>query len=248
MLAIPLLVGLAASGRPVVSSVLILPAMVLLFLSRYAALPAATRLAKGRNVPEGYVAKRFVWSAIYLSGSALFLLGGVATASPGARRATVLMAVVTGILGTVHAGLALVGRDRTLGGELIGLSGLASSAALVMAAAGHPLDATTGAVAALCLGYFVTSVAYVRAYRTRARGARAAVVACVAVHLGVLIALAALWRGGWLSPLGLVAFVPVAMRTTWGLWRPPRNVRVVGWTEMGVAMSFVVLAALAVAI
>jgi hypothetical protein len=247
MLAIPLLVGLAASGRPVPSSLLILPAMLLLFLARYAALPAATRLAKGRNLPEGYVARRFLWSAIYLAGSGALLLAAVTTAAPSARGATVLMAVVTGVLGTIHAALALVALDRTLWGELIGLTGLASSAALVMAAAGRPLDGRAWSVAALCLGYFVTSVAYVRTYRTRDRGRKHAPVACVVVHVVVLAAWAVLWREGWMPGLAIVAFVPVAMRTAWGLWRPPANVRAVGWTEMGVATSFLVVAAVAVA-
>ena len=247
MLAIPLLVGLAASGRPASSSLLILPATLLLFLARYAALPAATRLAKGRNVPEGYVARRFVWSAVYLAGSAVFLLAAVTTAAPAARWATVLMAVVTGVLGTVHAALALVSRDRTLWCELIGLTGLACSATLVMAAAGRPLDGKAWAVTGLCLGYFVTSVAYVRTYRTRDRGKTDAAAACIAVHVLVLAGWIALWQQGWLPGLGLVAFVPVAMRTAWGLWRPPANVRAVGWTEMVVATGFLVLAALAVA-
>jgi len=247
MLAIPLLVGLAASGRPIPSSLLILPAMLLLFLARYAGLPAATRLAKGRNLPEGYVARRFLWSAVYLAGSGALLWTAVTNAAPSARGATVLMAVVTGVLGTVHAALALVSLDRTLWGELIGLTGLASSAALVMAAAGRPLDGRAWSVAGLCLGYFVTSVAYVRTYRSRDRGTKSAPVVCIAVHLAVLAGWVVLWREGWLPALGMVAFVPVAVRTAWGLWRPPPNVRAVGWTEMGVATSFLLLAALAVA-
>jgi hypothetical protein len=247
MLAIPLLVGLAASGRPVLSSLLILPATLLLFMARYAALPAATRLARGRNLPEGYLARRFLWSAIYLAGSGALLLAAVATATPSARGATLLVAVVTGVLGTTHAALALLSLDRTLWGELIGLTGLACSAALVMAAAGHPLDGRAWAVVGLCLGYFVTSVAYVRTYRARDRGERRAPLACIVVHVLVLAGWVALWRQGWLPAPGLVAFVPVAMRTAVGLWRPPANVRAVGWTEMGVATSFLVLAAVAVA-
>lgn len=245
MLAIPLLVGLAASGRPVVSAFLILPAMLLLFLARYAALPAATRLAKGRSLPEGYVARRFLWSLVYLAGSGALLFAAVTTATPSAREATVLMAVVTGLLGTVHAALALISLDRTLWGEMIGLTGLACSAVLVMAAAGRPLDGRTWSVAALCLGYFVTSVAYVRTYRTRNEAKTKAAALCIAVHVAVLVGLALLWREGWLPGLGLVAFVPVVLRTAWGLWHPPTNVRKVGWTEMGVATSLLLLATLA---
>jgi hypothetical protein len=188
-----------------------------------------------------------MWSAVYLAGSAAFLLAAVTTAVPSARWAPVLMAVVTGVLGTVHAALALVSRDRTLWGELIGLTGLACSATLVMAAAGRPLGGKAWAVTGLCLGYFVTSVAYVRTYRARDRGKGSAPLACIAVHVLVLAGWVALWKQGWLPALGLVAFVPVAMRTAWGLWRPPANVRAVGWTEMVVATSFLVLAALAVA-
>jgi hypothetical protein len=181
MLAIPLLVGLSASGRPVVSAVLILPAMLLLFLARYAALP-------------------------------------------------------------------LVGLDRALWGEMIGLTGLACSAALVMAAAGQPLDGRTWSTTALCLGYFVTSVASVRTYRASADAKTNAAILCVAAHVAVLAGLAVLWREGWLPGLAMLAFVPVVMRTAWGLWRPPLNVRKMGWTEMGVASSLLLVATLAYAI
>src|SRR5262245_28006825 len=140
MLTIPLVVGSVASAPPTSASLSIVPAMVLLFLSRYAALPAATRLVKGRNVPEGYFARRFLWSGIYLAASGAFLLAAVATTSLASRATTLAMAMVTGVLGSAHAALALVARDRTLWGEIIGLAGVACSAPLVMCAAGRELD------------------------------------------------------------------------------------------------------------
>jgi len=247
MLAIPLVVGSVAAGRPTTASVSIVPAVALLFLARFAALPAATRLASGRNVPEGYFVRRFLWSGIYLAASAILLLVAVTADSPSSRGATVATAMVTGVLGTTHAALALVARDRTVWGELIGLAGLACSAPLVISAAGRPMDGRALSAGILCLGYFVSSLAYVRAYRNRAArsGGSAALLACVGVHVLVVASATALWAKGWLPAGGAWVHAPVVFRTVWGLARPPATLRAVGWTEMAVASAFLVLASLA---
>jgi len=247
MLAIPLVVGSVAAGRPTMASVSIVPAVVLLFLARFAALPAATRLASGRNVPEGYFARRFLWSGIYLAASGALLLVAVTTTSPASRGATVATAMMTGVLGTIHAALALVALDRTVWGELIGLTGLACSAPLVISTAGRPMDGRAWSAGILCLGYFVSSLAYVRAYRRRTgrSGERDVLLACVGVHVLVVASAAALWARGWLPAGGAWVHAPVVIRTAWGLARPPASLRAVGWTEMAVASAFLVLASLA---
>ena len=248
MLAMPLVIGSVAAGRPSLASILIPPAMVLLFLARYAALPTATRLIKGRHLPHGHARRRFAWSAIYLAASASLLSTAVFLAAPSWRAPLVTLSAVTGLLGGTQAVLALLSLDRSLWGESIGLAGLACSAPLVMAAAGHPADGPAWTVAALCFGYFSSSLAYVRTYRARKDGAGlTAVAACVAVHLGVLTAMIVLWWKGWLPTGGLLAWAPVLARTAWGLLRPPASLRGVGWTEMGVAMVFLSIAVVAYA-
>lgn len=249
MLVIALVVGSVAAGPPTMASLAIVPAMALLFLSRYAALPAATRLAKGRNVPEGYLARRFQWSGFYLASSGTFLLAAVAATVPSSRASTVATAMVTGVLGSTHAGLALVGRDRTVWGEIIGLTGLACSAPLVMCAAGRPLDGRAWSAGALCLGYFVSSLAYVRAYRRRSAGAggRAAVLECLGVHAVVLASVIGLEAEGWLPAGASWVYAPVVFRTAWGLARPAPSLRAVGSNEVVVASAFLLLAVVAFA-
>ena len=54
-----------------------------------------------------------------------------------------------------------------------------------------------------------------------------------------------LWPVGALGLL--VAFAPVAIRTAWGLARPPRTLRTLGLRELWVALAFTLAAILIVA-
>lgn len=176
------------------------------------------------------------------------LSAAVVLAAPAWRGPVVTLAAVTGILGGIQAGLALLSLDRAVWGESIGLAGLACSAPLVMAAAGQPLDGRAWSVAALCFSYFVSGLAYVRTYRLRKGGAGfPAVAACLAVHVAIIAVMIALWWKGWLPTGGLLAWVPVLVRTAWGLLRPPASLRTVGWTEMGVSICFLIVAVVAYA-
>jgi hypothetical protein len=64
--------------------------------------------------------------------------------------------------------------------------------------------------------------------------------------VALVLALGAAWWTGWLAPALLVAFVPVLARTAWGLARPTKNLRVLGWREVGVAAAFLAAAGVAV--
>lgn len=247
MLVIPLLLGLAVGRALETAALLLLPAMTFLFLSRYAALPAAARLIEGKPALPGYLARRFFWTGIYLSGCLACFLGALAQTAPGARRAALGVAVVTVLLGGAQTVAALAGRGRSLWAELLGMAGLASAAPLVAAVSGHPVDARALGAALLALAYFVSSLVFVRAYRARARGEARAAVPCLAAHavLGALLAL--LWMTGFIPAGALAAFIPVFTRTAWGLMSPPKNIRALGWSEVAVALLFtgMVLAALA---
>jgi len=67
----------------------------------------------------------------------------------------------------------------------------------------------------------------------------------VAAHAGIAVGLLVLWRAGWVTGVLLLAYVPVLARTAWGLVRPAPNLRVLGWREMGVAVTFLVVAGVA---
>jgi riboflavin transporter FmnP len=99
--------------------------------------------------------------------------------------------------------------------------------------------------AALALGYFLSSVAYVRAYETLRANRQRAIRSCVAAHVALAAALWVLAAYGALPRWWWAAFVPVIARTVWGLAVPPGNVRQVGLREAWVAGTFTLIACLA---
>lgn len=251
MLAIPLVLGLAAAAGaagpaapPGAAPLLLVPALTFLFLSRYAALPAAVRLLEGRPAPPGFAARRFLWTAVYLGASLACLLGALSRTPPGAFAGTLKVAAATTLLGAAQTGLAFAGRGRSLPGELLGMAGLASAAPLIIVASGGPWGPKTLGAGLVAFGYFASSLAFVRAWRARAKGRTGATV-CVAAHVVLGISLAVLWRSGFVPAGAIVAFVPVFARTAWGLRFPPPTIRSLGWREVAVAVAFTGAAAAA---
>ncbi len=242
MLAIPLLLGFAAAGRPVAATLLLVPSMTLLFLARFVAVPAAARVASGKASPPGYLRRRAAWTSVYLAGSAAGFAFAWAAAEPPARPGALAVGGVILVLGTVHASLALARWDRTLGGEVVGMAGLAGGAPLVMAFAGRPPDGQGAGLALLCLSYFLSTVAFVRAFSRLKADRRAAIAACLLSHAGIGAAIASLWAAGWIPAAATLAFVPALLRTAWGLASPPENVRALGWREAWVASAFAAIA------
>ena len=242
MFAIPLLLGFAAAGRPGIPTLLLVPSMTLLFLARHVAVPAAARIAGGKSSPPGYLLRRAVWTAVYLAGSAAGFASAAAAAGPGARPAALAVGAAILVLGTVHASLALARMDRTLGGEIVGMAGLAGGAPLVLAFAGRPPDGLGAGLALLCLSYFVSAAAFVRAFGRLKTERRAAIAVCLLSHAGIVAAVAALWAAGWIPAAATLAFVPVLARTAWGIASPPANVRALGWREAWVASAFAAIA------
>jgi len=242
MLAIPLLVGSAAAGRAGVETLLLVPSMTLLFLARHVAVPAAARIVGGKASPPGYMLRRAAWTAVYLAGAAAGFATAAAAAGPAARRGALAVGAAILILGTVHALLALAGKDRTLAGEIVGMAGLAGGAPLVLAFAGRPPDGQGAGLALLCLSYFVSAAAFVRAFGRLKADRRAAIAACLLSHAGILAVVAALWAAGWIPAAATLAFVPVIARTAWGIASPPANVRILGLREAWVAAAFAAIA------
>jgi hypothetical protein len=216
--------------------------MTLLFMSRYAAVAAATRLVDGRKTPEGFIARRALWSAIYIgAGAALFALAW-RLAPQGARRGAVAAAAVTLVFGVLHTALVFAGRDRTVPGEMLGMAGLASGATLVMTMAGLPLDRRSVGAGMLALLYFASSLAYVRAIRGLWKGDPTQRRRCAIAHVVIATAAAQLAAGAFIPLLGAAAFLPVLVRTAWGLIAPPANLRALGWREVGVSVAFALVA------
>lgn len=237
MLLLPLVLGSLAARAVTPASSLVLPATVLLFLARFAPM--------GGTRPRRGDARRLAWAAAYLASSAACLLAAVLLAAPDRRGGAIAVAAATGALGAANAGLVVAGRGRTLVAELLAMVAAALTAPLVLVLSGAPLDGPAIGVGALCLAYFLAAVSFVRTYRAPRDpgGRRAAVAGCLAVHAALAAGLAGAWRAGWLPAALLASFVPVLVRTGWGLARPPANLGMLGRRELGVAVTFLVLAA-----
>jgi hypothetical protein len=245
MLAIPLLLGFAAVGRPAAATLLLVPGMTLLFLARYAAVPAAARMIGGKVSPPGYVRQRAFWAVVYSLGAAAAFAAAYAMADPPTRPAALAVGAVTLLLGTAHRALALARKDRTLLGKVVGMAGLATGAPLVLAFAGRSSGGRAAGLVLLSLAYFVSTAAFVRAFEHLETSRRAATWGCIAAHAALAALLGTLWAVRWIPAGALLAFVPVLARVAWGLVSPPPNVRVLGWREAGVATAFAAIAALA---
>jgi YwiC-like protein len=242
MLVLPLVLGLAAAGTPAAAAWLVPPAMALLFMSRYAAVAAATRIVDGRKTPQGFIARRVLWAAIYIAGAVVMFAAAWRLAPAGSRRDAAIAGGVTLALGALHTALVFAGRDRTIPGEIVGMSGLASAATLVIAMAGRPLDRRAVGAGLLAFLYFASSLAYVRAIRGLWKGDPKGRRRCIAAHVLLGSAAVQLAAGAFIPPVAAAAFVPVFARTAWGLVRPPASLRMLGWREVGVAVTFALVA------
>jgi hypothetical protein len=242
MLVLPMVLGLAVAGRMAAPALYAACGMLLVFLARSASVPTASRLVQGRALPPGVLARRLAWTALYGAGAVACVAAALAGVGTGTRSELGAALIVPLALGSVHAMLGLAGRDRGLGAEVLGMIGLAAGAPLVAVAAGAPLDRRTIGAGALSLAYFLSSLAFVRAYRRLKSAGSVDTESCLWAHAAIVAALAALWGGGCLPAAAWAAFVPVLLRTAWGLARPPRNLATLGWREVGVAATFTIAA------
>jgi hypothetical protein len=172
--------------------------------------------------------------------SALCYAAGVAVA-PLALGPAAVIAVVLGVAGF---GVALAGREKTVGGELLAALAVSSAALPVALAAGLGL-AFSAALVAVWVVSFAVSTAAARGIALRAKdhgrslrlaGALAVVVAAAATALAAS-GLAPL-RAALAPAPALVLAVALSLRPV-----PPAKIRLVGWSM--IAASVVTLAVLA---
>jgi hypothetical protein len=241
MLAITAAFGLAASPAPGPGAWLALPGLLLLFLSRYAVLPVAVRSTQGKASPRSFLVRRLGWGTAYLVLATAFVGGALALAPARSRGIALAAAAVLLALGAGHAVLALVGRDRAVWGEIVGMAGLAAGAPFVAACGGVDRRASALAPGLLALGYFVSSVVFVRAFRAGAGRERRAAATSLAAHLAIGGALSGAALVGLLSPWAAVAFIVVLARAVWAIAAPPPTLRALGMRELAVAALFAIL-------
>jgi hypothetical protein len=248
MLVIPMVFGLAAGGGRVAAAWLVPAATALVFLAHHALVPWAQRAREGRASPPGYAARRLVWGASYLALAGIVFAGATIAAEPGARAGLVAVAGAAAALAGVYAIAAMFGYARTIVAEGLGLAGVALVAPMILAASRHPLDRRIAGGAVLALAYFLSSVAFVRAYDRMRAERGSAIRACLLVHVALAVLLIAVAVLGALPSLWWIAFVPVVARTFWGLAAPPANLRALGMREVAIALTFTALGAILLSI
>lgn len=239
LLAIPLVLGLAIGFRRAAPWLVVL-AVVLAFLAHYALVPALARARTGKAAPAGWRRRRWTWGSAYTLSSALAFASALVLAPRGTRSTVAALALVCAAGAGLYFAASVFDRGRVLASELIGMAGMALSAALV-AAAGGVVDVRAWSAAALAYAYALSSIAFVRAYEAR-QG-----LGCLAVHAAIAIGLAVLWRIGWIAGWTLLALAPAAARTVIAFRQPPMNLRAVGRREILVALSLLTIALLALA-
>lgn len=242
MLAIAPALGLGAAPGIGTASLLVLPGLLFLFLARYAALPAATRIAQGKSASASFLARRIGWSLLYVALSA-GALAAAWRATPDTSRAEAGLAATWLLaLGGIHAALALVSKDRTVWGEVLGMAGLAGAAPLVAFAGGAPPGWRPAAAGGLALAYFASSVALVRGWRARQGREREAAARILFAHVLLGAAVALLYGFADLPAGAAAAFAVPFARAVWSVGFPAPTLRALGFRELRTAAAFLAVA------
>lgn len=243
MLYVPFAVGaLVAWGSPLRLLLLAL-AVTFVFVARESLLMWWRARSRGQRNDEA-----FRFSLSYL------VLGGVV----GAPLLIVhhlywfiAMGIVALVLLAINARQAVQREDRTIGGEMLAITGLTLTAPAAYYAASGALDVTALWLWALCAVYFASSVFYVKlrvnTIKPRSDEARRrSWWRCAFYHSFLLASLLVLALTGGLNLFAFAGFAPVLARSFWYLARPVRqiNLKRVGWLEMVYSLVFLIFTTL----
>ena len=242
MLAIPACFGLAAGGARSLAAWLTPVATLLVFLAHHALVPWAQRALERKASPPGYAARRIAWGAGYLATASLVFAAAVFLSGASARGPLLAIAGVAAVLAATYALASVSGHARSIAAEILGMAGLALIASMMAAAAGRPLDRSLFGASLVAFGYSLSSLAFVRAYEWGREDRGTAIGGCAFAHLVLAAGLAGAAAAGALPRWWWLAFVPVVVRTVWGLARPPENLRRLGLREIWVAIAFTAIA------
>lgn len=232
--------GVAAGDAPV-------PAALLL-MALLAALPLRHTAVLWLCAPCGTGQRRVL--AWWLAGYCLLLLAPLFPLLLVYQRwILVPLGSVAGCVGLATAWLEWHDRDRTLGGELLGMLGLSTAIPAAACAAGQGSGSALLALWLLGAMNFCGSVLHVRwvVRGGRTDTGRAGVVSMV-YHLAIVGLAWAMGALGLAPDLAAVALLPAAARAVWAALTPGGrsvSVRRLGFEELAYTAAFVVLAALA---
>jgi hypothetical protein len=225
--------GVLVAGRFTGASLLLLVGLLAVMPARHT---AGLWLRARRDDPRRRVL------AIWVAGYAL-VAGAAGLALVVGLRLWWLVPIgaLAGTAGAVMTLLERSGRDRTLGGEVLGMVGLSLA---IPAAYTVSLGSADGCMVFLWLlgaMAFATSVLHVRHVL-----GRLGTLPSVGGHAAAVLVAAVGGALGLLPQLAFVALLPALARAAWPVLRPPQGrpaVRRLGFEELGYGIVFVLLAA-----
>jgi hypothetical protein len=231
MFFIPLLLGLLAAGRFGIPGLLFLLSATAAFLAREPVMTAWRGWR--RETPTGRAGRAAI-GCVAVSGAF-----GLPLVALFGRYWLLPVAAAAGSTVVWHAERAMRGKGRSVIAELFAIAAsMLAAPAAVYAATGQWTPGWE--LWALCTGYFLSSVFYVKMRVTSAHmsgkpAARRARVQCTAYHMGLAAALPFIP-----VPLG---YAPVILRALHRVLRPTSelNLKKIGWTEVGYSLWFVMV-------
>ncbi|MEK7281698.1 MAG: YwiC-like family protein, partial [Chloroflexota bacterium] len=157
-----------------------------------------------------------------------------------------------GAMGSVlllgHLYLSRKHQERSMAGEFLGIAGLLLSAPVAVYAASGQLNSVAFWLWFLSLAFFTTSIFYVKmkveefssrggaGSQTRHRLSRF----LIWYQAGAIAVVLLLSYLGLIPTLTVVAFIPVAFQTAWGILKPVKQLRIkrLGWSQVGQSALF----------
>ena len=225
----PIVLALAVAPSP--AGALIALSFILGFLTRQPLRLALQDAVRGRAYPR----TRWCWmfAAAYASGALVALAAAVAL-----RGWTVIIPLgLVAPLGLTQILYDANNRSRSLLPELAGATAMCSSAAAIAIAAGMRI-VPAFVLAAIVVARAIPSIVYVRTLLTRSHGKTAPSWPALALHALAILLIAVI-----APKLAVVAMVLLFVRAAWGLSQAPPRAKKLGWTEIGVGLVVVLLAA-----
>lgn len=243
MLLVPLAIGWGVGGWGGPEVVLFLFACLSLFLARYPlTIIVRAKLGRLRNLPAG----TRLWFGIYTAFFLLFTFPLIFY-----YRLWLLLPLGALSLALLLLSLYLLRarRERTEGGELLGVGVLTMTAPGAYYVAAAALDQVAFFLWALVFLYFGSSVFYVKMKVKQRPGKRRREVGrdVVLYNLLLLLAVLGLMLWGDIPSLAPLAFLPLLIKVVVSLVRTPGelNIKRLGFTELAHSLIFGVLLVLA---
>ncbi len=218
ILTIPILTALVVTG-PTLAGVCIAVAAVTGFLAHEPLLVAwGHRGHRAQACTPGAKPRLLILGSIVIvTGSAAFLAGSPST------RWTLLACLA---LASTSFVVAVVGRHRTLGGQLWGVSGLSLPCVPILLAGGFTMEIAVATWAIWLIGFWATTLAVRSVIAAQKRQPRT-------IHISILALLTLLVvASGFLPAIQLLSSLPMIALSWYLLITPPpaKQLRRVGWT------------------